>query len=289
MRKFSVLLFACMCLPLLSPSLSAQTMRPRWVQKGTASLNRERTNDSYTFQALGTEEDNVTFFETGGWQPLKDYVVGKYGVDSGSVQLDSLDCNGTMTYRLRFPSVGGGVSIVYAQPVDSWSRLSDRIDSWSYERHRLYAVSEADAVPQFDTYTLTEKYGAKPVLMSIIPGLGQIYKGQKGKGYALLGTEAVFVGGIVYGELQRARYMRLGRSEGDTAGYESKAATFGQLRNVCIAAAGALYIYNLIDAGVSKGARRVVVKGAQKSEAEMSFAPVVTEYGAIGAGMSVKF
>lgn len=42
--------------------------------------------------------------------------------------------------------------------------------------------------------------------------------------------------------------------------YNTKADNCENARNICIGAAAALYVYNLIDAIVAPGARRVIVK-----------------------------
>lgn len=285
MKKIAMLLPAV----LLALSVSAET-RPQWVQKGVESLNNKVTDRAYGFQSFRTVSADRNRLELERFKPLMEYVGGEYGVAVESMSLDRLAASGgRATYRISFPQAGG-TSVVYAQLVDDWMHLEEgESESWGFNLHQLYAVSDRDAVPQFDNFTVSERYGVAPVLMSLVPGLGQIYKGQKVKGYTILGAEAVLVGGIIYGELERARYVRLGKEEGNATSYNSKAATFRQLRNVCIVAGSALYLYNIIDAAVAKGARRVTVQRRNNSTAEVAFAPVVTAHGEIGAGMSVRF
>ena len=65
---------------------------------------------------------------------------------------------------------------------EKYNLQANRIDEWggykngTYELHTLYQVATCED-PVFDRTYLTTNYGATPVVMSIIPGLGQWYKG----------------------------------------------------------------------------------------------------------------
>ena len=58
-----------------------------------------------------------------------------------------------------------------------------------FEYYQLYAVSEKDVTPVFDTFERGERSKGTAALMNIIPGAGQLYKGHTFKGYAILGSE----------------------------------------------------------------------------------------------------
>ena len=287
MKKISILVVLAGLL--VSTAGSAQ-QPPRWVQRGVAPLNRERTNDSYSFHVLSTSGLDLGLLRNEGFQPLKEYVSAHYGVAPSDVQISEVGAaeGEPATYKLSFADAQGPGE-VYAQLVDEFSWLTDEIGGCDFELNRLYAISERNAVPQFDDFTITNKYGAKPVLMSIIPGLGQIYKGQSGKGFAIMGSEVVLIAGTVYSAVEAGRYNRLAKENPEFyANYQSSAQTFRVLRNVCLITGGALYIYNLIDAAVCKGASRVVVKRKNNTDAQFAFVPVVNDYSA-GVGMSVRF
>ena len=274
---------------LVAGAVSGQT-RPRWMQKGVDPVNRERSNESYRFHAFTTSGADAYLLRMQRLEPLADYVSREYGVAADQVRIDSLTLLGDdrTTYRVSFPGQDG-TRQVYAQLIDDYSHFENQIGVYGYRLHQLYAISERDATPQFDDFSLTAKYGTAPVFMSLIPGMGQIYKGQSGKGYAILGTEAVLIGGIVYGELNRAHFVRIGKDTNLENNYNSRAASFRTIRNVCIIAGGALYLYNLIDAAAAKGARRVVVQRPDNRSTEIAFLPVVTDRGGMGVGMSVRF
>lgn len=287
MKKISILFVLAGLL--ISTAGSAQ-QPPRWVQRGVAPLNRERTNDSYRFEAFSTPGPDRARLAADHFRPLLEYVGAQYEVDTGQMQLDSLPADGAerTTYRISFPHQGQPAE-VYAQLVDDWMQRVEEIDCGDFELHQLYAVSERNAVPAFDSFTLTERYPAKAAWMSVVPGLGQIYKGQRGKGYAILGTEAVLIGGIIYSAVEMRYYNRLAADHPeDYDSYRSNVTTFRQLRNVCLVAGGTLYLYNLIDAAVAKGSRRVVVRRFDNRDVEFAFVPVVTGNGA-GVGLCVKF
>ena len=290
-KKAAQLLSVMLCLT-VPFTASAVEPKPLWVQKGVKSLNGERTNDSYNFQVFDTVGKDWNRLEAERLHPLMEYVGERYNVTADAMQLDSLNRKDgePVTYRITFASEGE-VSEVSARRVDEYSHFEEYPDNnYDFELYQLYAVSERNAVPAFDDFSLTNRYPAKTALMSIIPGLGQIYKGQSGKGYAIMGVEAAFVAGSIYSAAEQARYKRLAKNNPDIKdSYMSTATTFRQLRNVCLIAGGALYIYNIIDAAVAKGARRVVVKRPNNTDAEFAFAPIVTEYGGVGAGMAVRF
>lgn len=281
-----MLLVAATCM-----TASAQP-KPRWVQKGIKAMNNARSNKSYGFHKFYSYGTDLNELEYERLKPLMEYVSKEYGTDIDGMKLDSLSsdsCSRT-TYRLSFLSQDGKVSEVFAQLVDDWSRYEDNVDSWGFELHQLYAVSERNVQPQFDNFRLTDNYGIKPLFLSIIPSLGQIYKGQDAKGYAILGAEALLLAGGVYSVTEVGRYNRLAKKNpGVYNSYQSNATTYRHIRNACFIAGGALYIYNLIDAAISKGKRRVVIERQNNTGAEFVFSPVISECGGIGVGMSVKF
>ena len=287
MKKIAMLLLTAAWL-VISMTVSAQT-KPRWVQDGVRSLNRECKDCSYRFHAFRTSGIDLSLLESGRFEPLKEELGNRYGVATDRMQLDSITGDGRTTYRISFPDANGRSAEVFAQLVDDWARLDDDVSNCRFEFHQLYAVSEPDAAPTFDNFSVTHKYGFKPVVMSIIPGLGQIRKGQAGKGYAILGTEVLLIGGTVYSAVEMSRYNRLARKNpSEERSYRSNVATFRSMRNTCLILAGGLYVYNLVDAAGARGARHVVIRRDGNPDAELAFAPVVTEHCA-GAGMSIRF
>lgn len=136
-----------------------------------------------------------------------------------------------------------------------------------------------------DNITITSKYGAAG-LLSVVPGVGQYYKGSISKGSLILGGEIIAAGGIILCENTRASYKKKMIEQPKHASeYNSLADTWETGRNICIGAAAAIYIYNLIDAFASTGAKRVVVR---KSNHTLSVLPYIDNNN-IGFGLALNF
>ena len=166
-----------------------------------------------------------------------------------------------------------------AYPVDEYvEREHGQVKLYS-----LYMVGISDNVV-FDRTCLTTNYGA-PIAMSIIPGLGQWYKGSKVKGVCLFGATALCAAGALICENQRNSYVKKIKETPKFAKeYEDKISTWETGRNICLGAAAAVWIYNLIDAAAAKGARRVEVSPANRRSFTMT--PVATsEY----AGLALTY
>jgi len=128
----------------------------------------------------------------------------------------------------------------------------------------LYAKS-LNGTPIFDDVELTTSYVSDPATwgLALIPGAAQFHKGSYLKGGLILGGTVALVGGIIFTENQRADYVSKIAKTHDAdikRAYATRRDHFATGRNMCIGAAAALYVYNLIDAIVAPGARRVVVK-----------------------------
>jgi hypothetical protein len=160
-------------------------------------------------------------------------------------------------------------------------------DDGKYEVHVLYTVADKNRYggSYDDKITLTSKYGAAG-LLSVIPSVGQFYKGSYVKGGLILGGEIISAGGIILCENTRASYIKKMHEQPKYAEeYNSLADSWETGRNICIGVAAALYVYNLIDALVTPGARRVKVEPSR-----VTFAPVpYADNNSIGIGIAMKF
>jgi len=172
---------------------------------------------------------------------------------------------------------------VQAKKIDEYA---DYLSDGQVELHTLYMVALTDN-PRFDRTFLTDSYGPKPAFMSIIPGLGQWYKGSKVKGSCMFAGAVASVAGIIVCENQRASYHKKMIEQPKFAKeYNSKASNWETGRNICIGVAGAVWIYSIVDAAVAKGARRVVVDKANGGV--LSFSPVFSPEAA-GVALSYVF
>lgn len=158
--------------------------------------------------------------------------------------------------------------------------IKDIDEYWAYTKDgnvqltKLYAKSISEKFYGFENLEVTTKYGAKGLWRSvIIPGWGQFHKGDNLKGTLFLGGTAACAVSIIITEAHRSDYNRRLTQTHDInqiKNYQTKRDNAATARNVCIGAAGALYVYNLIDAMVAPGARRIVQSKNRKS---YSFAP----------------
>ncbi len=138
-----------------------------------------------------------------------------------------------------------------------------------------------------DDIHTTTSYGAAPVFYSLIPGVGQFVKGSPLKGSLFLGGTAVGVGAVILCENQRANYAKKMKERPQHFDfYRNKKSSWETGRNVAIGVTGAIYLWNLIDAAVAPGKKRVVVN--RRSYA-YDIAPVMFDNGSLGVGFAMNF
>lgn len=169
------------------------------------------------------------------------------------------------------------------------------VDEYWEQSHGLYMVSELYTVNDFnapgqgsnaDNIRLTTSYGVAPMFYSLIPGVGQFYKGNNLKGGLMLGGTVVGAAAIVLCENQRAEYSKKMKEHPQFVDfYRNKKSNWATGRNVAIGVTAALYAYNLVDALVAPGCRRVVVSGKKYN---YSFAPVFAP-DSFGLGLALNF
>lgn len=144
------------------------------------------------------------------------------------------------------------------------------VDDWVHTRggqKEYCAVYELATRPDaaFIPCSVSTSYGVAPVLMSLFPGAGQFYKGDALKGGLFLGGCVLGGAGIVFCESQRRAFAASREQTHDVnliKKYSANEKNLSIARNVAIGVTAALYLYNLIDAAVAPGARRLVVSPA---------------------------
>lgn len=120
---------------------------------------------------------------------------------------------------------------------------------------------------------------------AFVPGMAQIHKGSVAKGTLFISGECLFVAGIVSGQLLAANYYNKSQLEKNNAdvrkAYINRANSALLVRNISIAGAAAVYLWNVIDGAVAKGNKHVVV-----GNAALAMAPYVDPY---SAGLAFNF
>lgn len=246
----------------------AQFHKPQWAsEKAVEKLNAQRSNDTYEFiyaEPFFTDKD---FLYENRMTEFTKKLAEKNGLNADDARIDTL--SQTVTFG------------------DKWFRYrlvdtkeifdSDVRQNWDYTLYQLFAVSKMNTEPVYDDFSVSEPCGAKSMAQSIIPGLGQWNKGQYDKAVVIWATEAASICGAIY-FFDRDRYYK-------GFGWDSKAKSYRQMGYLAIGVAAGMYIYNLCDAYICKGAKKVTVK---KNNVSTAFAPFAMPEGA-GVSMALRF
>ncbi len=269
-RRLIFLLLACSII-----SLACQAGKPKWVGNTPKELN-----NTYRFIEVVSYGSSISAARMEAKQllaqneQLRRAVI--VSVKSGNRQkIEQQIVNGnmveTITNNITIDTeVSGQQYKLRAYPVDEYYEKT----GGQVKLYTLYMVGVADHVVFDKTYKSTS-YGVAPVAMSIIPGVGQIYKGSTIKGVCMLGGVAALGLGALLCENTRSDYKNKMKEQPDFAkDYNTKANNYETARNIFIGAAAALYVYNLIDAAVAKGTRRIRVEKNHGSSIAIS--PMVT-------------
>lgn len=247
-------------------TVSMDKVKPQWLHKLPVT-----TNPSFKYNLASS---SATSMEAARNKCLAE-LISSYGLSQGVVilseyksneKLSQVWNNGKLTEQVDYEtntttSAKSKKSEIFVEKIDEyWTRDN----SGTYYLTTLYARSELGRKPLFDDVEKTTKYGARGLWRSaIVPGWGQFYKGSNLKGGLILGGTVLLTAGIIFTENQRSDYIRKISKTHDAnlkRQYSTKSDHFATGRNVCIGATAALYIYNLIDAIVAPGARRILVK-----------------------------
>ena len=118
-----------------------------------------------------------------------------------------------------------------------------------------------------------------------VPGMAQFYKGSRGKGVMFISAQAVTIGGVIVAESLRAtNASRIGTTHDPNRRrqYIDNANMFETARNVAIAGAAAVYVWNVIDGIAARGRVRMF------DTAHLNIAPVVLPNGG-GVAFALNF
>lgn len=167
------------------------------------------------------------------------------------------------------------------------SRIIDEYSEYHPGKgYRVYLLVQTAKNPSYDfePVTFSEKYPFSARVF--VPGMAQIHKGSVAKGTAFICGEALFVGGIVTGELLARSNYNKSLSTHDARlkeAYIRNANTCRVVRDVSIAGAAVVYLWSLIDGIAAKGKRHVVV-----GDLGVSLNPYA-DYYSTGLALNIKF
>jgi hypothetical protein len=243
-------------------------VKPEWVQKGEEAMNRKRTNDSYVFKAFHQADADYNRLMDGRFDPLIHYVASRYHAERGSVQLDSLVSGAgvPVTYRIAFRDAEGE-AVVLARRVDSYLTFEDINDQeFLWEHDQLFAVSDKNRDVVFDSFGIESANNGLAALMSVVPGVGQLYKGNTAKGLVILGSEVALGAAATIFQLKANGFQkRADAGEFPMDSWQSKADGYRLVRNVSFGAMAGIWLFGIFDAVVGDGASRLKVEPATGS------------------------
>ncbi|MDE6042778.1 MAG: hypothetical protein K2G07_04430 [Muribaculaceae bacterium] len=275
---------ACALLALMAfvtPESAAAQDKPTWASRGVGELNRSRSNDTYEIKVVESHDVNHGRLERMKLQPLLMHIRQNMGAEPDGLAVDSIaQPDGSILLSITYFDKAGDQHNIKAKRIDAYSNYDDfEVNSFEWQMWQLYAIGKPDVEPRFDEFEITHSYNSKALAMSIIPGWGQLYKGQTAKGCVIMGVEAVSIAAAILGQ-HKMNYMRDEAEkhiEDTYASWMSKANSWKNVRNVAIVIGVGTYVYNLIDAATSKGARRVMLHKSNGSG--LTFAPMIDTEG----------
>lgn len=171
-------------------------------------------------------------------------------------------------------SADGSISVVDGgKEIRPYIRVLDDYNEYVGDRCVFYLLIQVGRYSSdYDPVKVTDRYPFSG--REFVPGMAQIYKGQVGKGVGFIVGEVAFIGGIVASECLRASYvskMNATRYVKQRKIYADNANICALSRNISIAGAAAIYVWNIIDGAVAKGRKHVLI-----GDARLQFAPYAT-------------
>lgn len=277
MRKILILFFLlCVhCFVAVNAQQKSDRLRPRWL---TTSLPISKS-PSYIFIDASGIGNSLEEARQRAFINLSTKLEHERGIKVNSsvkIKSQAIRENGKRTqqthqsYQMECTENGKEINMTTRVVDEYWER-----DTQGYVCYVLYTVTDNNYTggSYDDAITLTTSYGARGLFYSLIPGVGQLYKGSKLKGGLIMGGSVACAGMIIVTENQRSSYIKkMQEKPNHKEFYNDKAGNWENIRNGFIGAAAALYVYNLIDAAVAPGRRRVIVK--KKQYADFSMVPV---------------
>ena len=242
---------------------SAQSVEPKWKSQGLMDL-------TYSYvEVVSADASSISDARDKAAQAI--------------VQRRNLAVGAEMKVKVvdgKITSSGDQKMIVTARILDEYA------EEVGYNNWRVYLLVQTLKHPQysFENITVTDQYPFSA--RAFVPGMQQLYKGQKTKGIMFIAAEVACVGGIVVSEGLRTSNINLINSTHNAqqrAQYTDKANMWQNVRNGFIAATAAVYVWNVVDALAAKGARYV-----KQGSAQFALAPY-TNGETVGFAMNVKF
>ena len=146
------------------------------------------------------------------------------------------------------------------------ARIIDEFVEHSTNGYKVHLLVQTAKNPtySYESVSITDDY--KVSGRAFLPGMAQLYKGSKAKGYSIISAQLLSIASIILCENQRSSYQKKAIEQPKFAKeYSDKASNWETGRNISIGLAAGMYVYNIIDAFVAKGKKRIVVNSKDTS------------------------
>ena len=166
----------------------------------------------------------------------------------------------------------------------------DGVEAWFLMQTLKHPNNQFKRIEYTDEYPFSARV--------FVPGMAQLHKGSRGKGAMFIIAQAATVGGIVTAEVMRSSAeanINASRNPSDRQYYIDQESTLQNVRNICIAGAAVVYVWNIIDGIVARGGRPgiIVKEPLRQDQRRYSFTPYITpQMGnnmASGVSLTIKF
>lgn len=289
--------FLCTASSAQKPQLRSDKVVPRWVKNPPTSTTRQ-----IEYIPVTTYTNELRTGTSSSLNELADHLPRDWKVtanvktnESGKIQQTNEGVGGssqTQTYSIEVMSEGKPVNLRCLLVDEYWDQPNTG-GGPRYRNIQLYQVVAPGANVPFEKTSLTTSYGGHGLWRSaIVPGWGQFYKGSNLKGGLVLGGTVALIAGIIYTNSESSNYADKILKTHITANkraYATKRDNYTTGRNICIGGLAALYVYNIIDAIVAPGARRIVVHRNTASGRSYGLAPAVMDSGSPGLAATMTF
>lgn len=260
----------------------AKSVQERYNLFGSESSNLYKTSSGYVVLVSVVRGESVDEAKMKASREATEFVVGAL-------------TNSTSVY-----SSEGGLTV-------SKETFSDKIVQTSLGQvnsmQMLCRFNGIDGSPLFAFFLVMSSTnahrGLAGMMSMVIPGSGQFYKGNKGKGSMFLGLTIAAGAGFVVCESTRSSYVNkidnltsnihlYGTDQANAAlkEYRENVNVWETRRNLCIGAIGAIYIWNVIDAFFTEGKQRPVV--TTKTSRNLTISPQLSDDN-LGFGLTYTF
>ncbi len=231
----------------------AQTQKPKWAE--TSYFEEGQNSYIEVVTATGWEYNNAKEKALKAIVQRRSLAVGS----NAKVTLsgDAIQVDGTKDL------------IVKSRVLDEYY---EKMPNGEYKAYLLVQTAKRPDLA-LDPVSITDEYPFSARVF--VPGMAQIYKGSKGKGYSIIALQTLSVASIIFCESERSTNMKKAQEQPKFAKeYHGRAQNWETGRNVSIGVAAGVYIYNIIDALVAKGTPRIVISNADGRG--LSFNPYIS-------------